>query len=149
MLVFWARCFRFSPQSLRFSPQSRCVTFLHHKINVDLKHIYHTQVDWLFCELYMPLYFRQDHGFDPPCGPHQLPVFGLLYYSCYRNLYMCENVRHSATWQKSKMTGFNWLTQLANSVMCFSILSCLKLYRLVCVSFTALFLPLQHSLFCL
>ena len=43
------------------------------------------------------------------------------------------------------MAGFYWLTQLANGVMLFSILSCFKLYRLVLFFFYAIFLAFQAS----
>ena len=65
----------------------------------------YAQVCWLCFVLFMSLFvFRQDHGFDPPCGFHQLPVF--VKYSVHLELLaqlrvpISEYVRHSAAWYK-------------------------------------------------
>ena len=44
----------------------------------------------------------QHHGFDPPCGSHQLPVF--LKYSCKRNSNIYENARR--LWLGTNFSGF-------------------------------------------
>ena len=56
----------------------------------------------LFCVVYMPLFgwFRQRHGFEPPCGSHQLPVYlkysvRLIVARATGNSNTYENVRHS------------------------------------------------------
>ena len=50
----------------------------------DLK-LTHYALDCVACCLcHCSAWFRQDHGFDPPCGSHQLPVF--LKYSVRLNL---------------------------------------------------------------
>ena len=58
---------------------------------------------------------------------------------------LAQNARGVYPWGGSKIPGFYWLTQLANGVMLFSILSCFKLYRLVLFFFYAIFLAFQAS----
>ncbi len=71
--VFLARCLGF------FTSLVRCVTLAPHDSNIDLKFFTRKSVDYFaFCICQYMVQFRQDHGFDPPCGSHQLPVFGFL-----------------------------------------------------------------------
>ena len=47
--------------------------------------------------------FRQDHGFDPPCGSHQLLVFlnlKKMLFTLQRNSYISENEGHSGALRK-------------------------------------------------
>ena len=80
--------------------------------------------------------FRQDHGFDPPCGSHQLPVFLNLKKRCSlrssatRTYLRVKDILCAQTScgvyhrDGSKMSSqLYWQQQLANGVvMCFSIL---------------------------